>query len=272
MDLVFNELSLTDKPDSEYQAKQLLECLAKTCSVFSNAGFKKLRIESDFWNQLYFNETDINYFLSRISRTKQTFLRSFIRPPYIADEFISEADNKYAANYYFFNGIKITGLAYAYLLNTIAISLCSNNTWDKTELIIIEKKKATEDNIIVKHACKSEHYGVHRDWIIENQPFVLTKTTINSEQKPIKLRNDYGKDILQNFAERIVNSEYVTSVINSLPFNPNERNFIKKIYPNGQIEIVLTSTDEGFGIIIQTTGKNQRETEEIAQIIESKYR
>jgi len=271
MDLIFNELSLTDRPDSEYQAKQLLENLAKTCSVFKIAGFKKLRIESDFWNQLYFNDTDLNSFLSRINRTKQNFLRSFIRPPYIAADFTSEVDKEYAANDYYFNDTKVTGLAYAYLINTIAISLYSTDTWENTEIEIIERKDTTENNVTVKHACKSEHYNTHREWIEGNQPVVLIKTTRLPENKQIKLRDDHGKDVLQDFAKKIVNCEYVVSVNNSLPFSPHKRNFIKKVYPNGQIEIGLTNTDQGYGIIIQTTGRTQRETDKIAKIIEKKY-
>ncbi|MCP4132243.1 MAG: hypothetical protein GY754_14825 [bacterium] len=38
-----------------------------------------------------------------------------------------------------------------------------------------------------------------------------------------------------------------------------------------KIELVLTETDNGIGLIIQTTGKNIRETSEIARILKEKY-
>lgn len=56
-----------------------------------------------------------------------------------------------------------------------------------------------------------------------------------------------------------------------MPFNPKEKNFIKQCYPNGQIEVVLTETDNGLGLIIQTTGRNLRETKLIAQKLYEKY-
>ncbi|MCP4350189.1 MAG: hypothetical protein GY795_32330 [Desulfobacterales bacterium] len=66
-------------------------------------------------------------------------------------------------------------------------------------------------------------------------------------------------------------SPYVISVINSIPFNSAEKQFIRKVHTTGNIEIVLTGTDKGFGMVIKTTGRNLRETELIAQIIEDKY-
>lgn len=67
---------------------------------------------------------------------------------------------------------------------------------------------------------------------------------------------DLGKDVLKQFAGKLVHSPYVVKIINSLPFNPNEKHFIKQIYPDGKVEFVLTRTDEGFGCIVQTTGRN----------------
>ena len=77
--------------------------------------------------------------------------------------------------------------------------------------------------------------------------------------------------MLRAFAKRIINSPYVNSVKNSLPWNNRTTNFIRRVYPNGLIEVVLYWTDEGLGMVIQTTGRNQRETEEIARLLEEKY-
>jgi len=92
------------------------------------------------------------------------------------------------------------------------------------------------------------------------------------KNKEVKLRDDHGKEVLLAFAKKIVKSEYVIKVVNSLPFNPQENNFTKKCYPNGQIELVLIETDRGLGLIIQTTGRNQSETEEIAKILEKEFK
>jgi len=70
---------------------------------------------------------------------------------------------------------------------------------------------------------------------------------------------------------KLIQSEYIMQIINSLPFNSNERNYIRKCYPNGQIEIVLIKTDKGLGMKIQTTGRNIKETEAIGKILQEKY-
>ena len=273
MELIFNELSLLDKPDNKYKAISILENFAKTCSAFKKEGFNKLRVESDFWTTIYFDKRNLIDFLQKIpSRTQQSLLRSFIRKPYIADDFISEADDKYVQNEYFYGTFKVVGLAYAYLLNTMAVSLLTSPIWEETEIQVIERNDTSENQISVKSASKPEHTISHKDWIENQKPITLLKTNKKPAEKEIKLRNDHGKDILKNFSKKLIKSEYVTRIINSLPFNPTETNFIHKIYPNGQIEIVLTDTDQGFGIIIQTTGRNLRETSKISNILENKYK
>ncbi|MEL7039250.1 MAG: putative CRISPR-associated protein [Cyanobacteria bacterium J06592_8] len=91
------------------------------------------------------------------------------------------------------------------------------------------------------------------------------------QQKIIKLRDDHGKDILQAFSEKVRRSPYVKSIINSLPFNPKQLNPIRKTYPDGKVEFVLTWTDAGLGICVQTTGRNLAETNSIAIYLQEKF-
>lgn len=271
MDLILNEISIKNEPKTEFEAKQILKNLAIVCAKLKGYGFSKLRTENNFWLQRFYRKVDINSFLQRIGRTQSSFLRSFIRPPYIADDFSSEADDKFVDADYFFNNKKIVGLAYAYLLSTISISLDTNKIWDTHEIKIVEQKGEVRNQVTVKNVTNSNHIENHKEWLEDRKPVILLKTRKNPKDKPIKLRDDHGQDVLQKFAERLIKCEYVTEVINSLPFNPTERDFIRRIYPNGQIEIVLTGTDKGLGMIIQTTGRNKREAEEIGKILQKKY-
>ncbi len=271
MDLTFNEISQNDKPETEFEAIEILHNFSTVCAELKRQGFTKLRTEKDFWVQQFYTEIDINSFLQRISRTQCSFLRSFIRLPYIADEFISEADERFVEADYYFNEDKVTGLAYAYLLNTISVSLNTNEIWNTNEFEIIEKIDEDENQVTVKNVTTFTHIEQHKEWIESTKHVILVKSKKKPEDKSIKLRDDHGKDILKQFAEKLLNCEYVTKVINSIKFNPYERDFIRKVYPNGQIEIVLTDTDQGLGLVIQTTGRNQRETEEISKILQKKY-
>lgn len=99
----------------------------------------------------------------------------------------------------------------------------------------------------------------------------LVEDSTPPHEKDIKLRDDWGKDKLQAFSERLVNSPYVKGIINSLPYNPWDKEFIREVYDDGRIELVLTKEDKGLGLVLQSTGRNRRETKEIARILYEKY-
>ena len=108
-------------------------------------------------------------------------------------------------------------------------------------------------------------------WIDSLKEIVLIETDTLPSQKKVNLRDDHGKDALTAFAQKLLQSPYVKGVINSLPFNPKEGNFIRSAYSDGRIELVLIWTDEGFGMVVQSTGRNLRETEAMAQILKDQY-
>ena len=102
-------------------------------------------------------------------------------------------------------------------------------------------------------------------------PPELEKDLTPPKEKTISLRDDHGKDTLSTFSKKIVNSPFVKGVINSLPFNPKQTNPIKECFDDGKIEIVLIKTDPGYGIIVQTTGRNIQETNRIGELFKKKY-
>jgi putative CRISPR-associated protein (TIGR02619 family) len=100
---------------------------------------------------------------------------------------------------------------------------------------------------------------------------LIPQDDTNPERKPIHLRDDHGKDVLQAFAERIRRSPYVKKVINSLPFNPKSTSPIRRTTNDGIVEFVLTWTDKGLGLCIQTTGRNLAETNSIALYLKQEF-
>jgi putative CRISPR-associated protein (TIGR02619 family) len=83
-------------------------------------------------------------------------------------------------------------------------------------------------------------------------------------QKKIDLRDDHGKDKLKAFSKKLCQSPYVKEIVNSLPFNPHLTSPIRRTYSDGKIEFVLNWTDPGYGVCVQSTGRNQAETNSIA--------
>ena len=100
---------------------------------------------------------------------------------------------------------------------------------------------------------------------------LIPQDDTNPENKVINLRDDHGKDVLLAFGQKIRRSPYVTKIINSLPFNSKQINPIRRTFENGIVEYVLTWTDKGFGMCIQTTGRNLAETNSIALHLKNEF-
>lgn len=205
----------------------------------------------------------------------KSFFLSYRRFPYI-EESDENAETTFIEKYYYLNEARFhseetEGLAVAYIYDTIAVSFPVNEVWQKVYIKLIERDNEIEREVEVRHVSLLKHFEAHKNFIDANKKIILQETALSPSEKIIHLRDDHGKNILTDFAKRLINSSYVVKVINSLPFNPNEDSFIRKIYPDGKIELVLIWTAPGYGLIIQTTGENHRETEKIAQILEENY-
>ena len=157
----------------------------------------------------------------------------------------------------------------------LCLSLSSQPYWNETG---IKFHKVINDDfetqsVFATNIAAEEHFKEKKIKVfIESLGDVnLVECLTMPKDKSISLRDDHGKEKLLAFAKKLMNSKYVVSVINSLPFNPKAVNLIKEIYPDGKIELVLYWEDKGIGIIIQTTGKNYRETEAIAKELKKEY-
>ncbi|MFZ3253839.1 MAG: hypothetical protein WA133_06130 [Syntrophales bacterium] len=170
-----------------------------------------------------------------------------------------------------YNGAITEGLAWAYIRETLCISFPVNSVWRKTNICLREEKGQENSLVLAFHASQLEHIEFHQAWIDSLKEIVLIETDTLPSQKKVNLRDDHGKDALTAFAQKLLQSPYLKGVINSLPFNPKEGNFIRSAYSDGRIELVLIWTDEGFGMVVQSTGRNLRETEAMAQILKDQY-
>lgn len=163
------------------------------------------------------------------------------------------------------------GFNAAYCIGTFCIGFMSELLWKSCLFDIIVNGND------VKWACISQEDSINNpsfeDWYKSIVPITLveSKYTYDYKVKHIHLRNDHGKDVLEDFSKCILRSEYVDNVINSLPFNRNYKKLILRCYDDGKIELVLHWTDNGYGIVIQSTGRNIRETNKIAEILTKEY-
>lgn len=275
MDLVFNELSIEPLAEDKTQAYQRLYNLIQTFKKASELGFNRIRFSNSYDQILLAQNYSIGNFCKESqNRTLKTLLYGLYRYPYIDNDSIEE--EKYIeSSFKLRKGDKLIecyGLAAAYLYSTIGIGFLSEAFWTNYKFpLIIQNPNIVETFVFCISVEKNIKEAEIVDFIENRIQLVIPETELNPNEKQIKLRDDHGKDILYSFAKKLVNSPYVIGIVNSLPFNPHQKKFIKKIGIKGLIEIVLVDTDNGIGLVVQTTGNSIRETTEIAKILEKEF-
>lgn len=202
--------------------------------------------------------------LSNVRTVKNFFYAFFASPCEISSSDLQE--NQFLENDWNYQGYICGGLAWAYIHNTLAMSIASQD-WLEPEVTIVRNG----EDILVHHISQSIHFRNHHLWLESQKVISLVSCPIAENDKRISLRDDHGQDILLDFAKKVRRNPYVVGIVNSLPFNPNCRTFIRKARADGIVELVLTWTDKGIGLAVQTTGRNQRETLEIAKYLEEEF-
>lgn len=257
MELFFNELSIKKRDSINPES---IVMVAKVYKELLKYGVTTCRIAPDDYNRL----------LKMVSNgpdsiNVRNFYFSFFRTPYESEE-VEECQDVYLEHNWTYEEERCFGFALAFLLGTAGFSLYSPE-WD---IPFISLFKDLDPNN-VRNICIKEHVGLHIPQIQKKNEIELLICNLQASEKKIVLRNDHGIDVLEGFSKRLVRCPYLVGIINSLPFNPYERKFIKKIREDGLIEIVLPCTDKGYGIVVKTTGRTIYETKKIAEILEEEF-
>jgi hypothetical protein len=277
MDFIFNELSFRNTASDIHSAKSGMANLLQVCKKGRELGMMRLAIRPDYFEQHLHNEYRISDWLNdhTVSKVLKNLLLSIVRQPYI-DNNDNEIEERFISSYAFLiedDSLAVEGLAIAYLYQTIAVSFQFSNDWNVHEISLKFSEAGYDDQIVkVNHASQVNHVELHKDWIASRVGIKLPITDLLFNEKQINLRDDHGKDVLLKFSRKLVRSPYVVKVINSLPFNPQETDFIRNYYEDGKIEIVLIRSDQGLGVIIQTTGENFFQTKAMAEILNEEFR
>lgn len=257
VELYFNELSIKFINHIEYDE------LLSIVEIYK--WLKKYNV-----NTCRIDKKDQEKFLSIIeknlySKEYKDFYFSFFKIPFESQEVMNKEEQYYLHDW-LYKEEKCFGLAVAYLMQSICFSIDYKN-WNESHIII----KIDENEEKVKNISTVEHVKFHFSDQKNALSIELVKCEIPYSEKKVHLREDHGIDKLKVFANKVLHSPYVIEVVNSLPYNPHERKFIKDIKDNGLVELVLPWTDQGLGLVIKTTGSTKEETRRIAQILEEEY-
>lgn len=283
MELYLNELSACRQAADRHAARERMRDFLLLCRKAQEKGFRLLRVARQFDEQELCEGYAVRqwYADSGVFRTQRDFFLSFRKFPYEPGD--AEAEDEFLRADYLLhepdeethNGCVTEGLAWAYIRQTLSVSFPVHPVWQRTWIHLLEQKveqTAQESAVVtVAQASIASHIAELNHWIESLLAPVLMQTVLRPAEKKVALRDDHGKDILAAFSKKLVHSPYVEGVVNSLPFNPRARSFIRKVYPDGRIEIVLLWTDQGLGLVIQSTGRTLRETETIAELLKEEY-
>lgn len=172
------------------------------------------------------------------------------------------------------------GFNAAYCQNTFCVGFESCATWqnDFFNLTVTSNGKKNNVNWVcisspLVYSLEKEH--AHRksafDQWLQERNVKLVETAMQPEQKPIDVEGDHGQRELKDHAKLLNRHPYVEGAVTSLPFKPQSREYILKIYDDGLLDIVLWWEDAGYSMRVKTTGRNVAETREIARILKEEF-
>lgn len=263
-DIYFNELCLQDMLLDYSVITNLRDCFQK----LKNEAFSVCRLN-------YENKVELLNYLKSIPGVSERdligFFHSFFRSPFEKSNISTEDEEKFLSSNLYFEDKQTIGLQWAYTYDTLAFSLLTNDKWNRDSITVIDKADENK-SILIHHAATVANIDAQKAWIDSLKDIELEKTALMPEQKLFNVSGTHhGNDKRRLFWDKIKNNEYVVSCITSTENHSRDKTLIHKVYSDGKIELVLYWEDSGYSMLIQTTGRNYRETKKIADILTEKY-
>lgn len=276
MELFFNELSNVPNSLDRYDANEKMIQFAKTFVKSRDYGFKRIRSHVSVSEIQLTNDYTVLSWLndSYVSRELKAFMYGSIITPFINDADEEVEDAYIEAGYYYKNEeneSECLGLTAAYLYESLTISLNSSEEWLVNKLPLTVEKEETLKEFSIPNVF-SENCFIDKAILgfVENlAELELQESPLKADDKDIHLADHHGKDVLKLLCNKLKHNEFIISMRST---NWGGNTFIRKIHKNGGvIEITLCSSERRYALWVQTTGRNYRETQAIAKILNDKY-
>ena len=275
-DIYFNELSVPFPVTINTETDSLIQNYAETIKEACRQGFRKVRYEKGVDHIMLREDYSLAQYLyeNLTSQSVKVLLATQIKP-YIPEG--DQAEEPYVMNQYYITlkgeNIQVEGLTTAALSASMAIGM-KNDNWAEDSYKVFENKPENKSSRVIEvlYAYNPIFFTKEKfvEWADVNLPPKIEESRILPMKKEIQLADHHGKDVLKRLAKRLVCEKYVKGILNSIDRNPKEKNFISGI--NNNIVYITLVDDEGFGMAVSTTARNEREARYIAKLIEEKYR
>lgn len=278
MELALNELSYTPLLENKYKANELMDLFSTAVAEARLNGFTKIRSQNSANDILLAEGYSLHNWLfdSEFSYEKRSIFYDMFVQPFIQDG-DEEIEEKYLEADYFFENAefnipktKCLGLTSAYLYKTLSISFDSLPVWRQTQLqITVENGQSSSmENVFNVYSKESFNQQDISEFVLEISILEIIETDTDPNDKSLHLTSHHGKKELNELWNKIKKSPFVLSGL-SIAYGGNS--FYKNPQKNGQVDIVHLKSDKRYALQIQTTGRNLRETVEIAKRLEEEF-
>lgn len=286
MEAYFNELSCYPLCASKENAK---ERAYKFASLLSTAKQKKINVvrcpDQGIADILLCEDYTVADLCNENSRgSKELLLLSMLHPPYYEPD--SEEEESYIKGVFTtavsddtgeIKDKEAYGLSAACLKKSIGLNFCSCQFWEiQKEYTVIEDCKGNKTVHKILSFSLPEDFDTefYMQWQVKTQPRNFFDCGIVPKKKCCNLSSDHhGNDKLMAFAKAsLFPLPYITKVVTSIGYTPHSETFVKNIQIKAnRIEIVLKWTEEGLGMVVQTTARNELELRQIADELEKLF-
>lgn len=176
-------------------------------------------------------------------------------------------------------GNSAVGFKSAYFMHSICIGFLSDSIWKKHvhTLLVSDYNETKEAQVICisdNNHLKSKEFICWRDTYTSVE---LLETIKAPFEKLGRYRNaigrHHGNDVLYAHALKLIQSPYVEEIICSVDYgSASDKDYIAGYEKNdGVIRIMLVWESPKYAMLIKTTGRNLRETKEIATILKEQF-
>ena len=173
LEMVLNELSLRIAADNIQTARQRMSDLIATAREAAELGVKPIiRTHSEFYTAVLADNYSLSNWLvdQNVDRDEQRFMLTAAKTPFLTDLQNSEIENRNLLSEFYYEQELSEGFGIAYLLETLALSLASEQCWDCSR-VQLEFQQLDENGEVIGeiveiiHASRSDHVQEHVDWI-----------------------------------------------------------------------------------------------------------
>lgn len=169
LEMVLNELSL-QSVDSVQKARQRMSDLIGTLAAATKSGVMRSLYSDDLDAALLAPDYPLVRWRNdeSVAHEERSFFRTLTTKPF--DTIYPTFEDQILKSDVVCGGMRAKGLQVAFLLDLLAVSLCSDARWDHNLLEIDvthfdEEEKLITEGLYVIHASRDVHVQSHKDWI-----------------------------------------------------------------------------------------------------------